>query len=137
MMWLAAMIKNTEQKIHQLINQYRMSMNLPALNLDERISKIARKHSKAMAGNKVSLGNSGFKKRVSKISAFLSHVSATENIASYQGSPVNAELVVQFWLKSEKHRKIIQGDYSRTGIGVAKSSENVFCFTQIFVCEKQ
>ena len=127
------MLLNTEKKIHQLVNQYRSSINLPLLELDEKISKLAREHSEAMANKKIPFGNCGFKERIRKIALFLPNMVASENVALYQGHPVNEDIVVQFWLKSATHRKIIQGDYNLTGIGVAKSTNDVFYFTQVFI----
>ncbi len=124
---------NSGQKIHQLINQYRISINLPSLELDERISQLAREHSEAMANKKIPFGHYGFKKRIRKIALFLPNKAASENVASYHGNPLSEEIVVQFWLKSGKHRKIIQGDYNLTGIGVAKNADDVYYFTQIFI----
>jgi len=129
------MMLSTEKKIHQLINQYRSSINLPMLELNEKISQLARAHSEAMANKEIPLGNCGFKKRIRKIARIFPNKAASENVASYHGNPVNEEIVVQFWLKSAKHRKIIQGDYNLTGIGVAKSTDNVYYFTQLFVGE--
>jgi uncharacterized protein YkwD len=127
------MMLNTEQKIHQLINRYRNSIHLPSLALDENISQLAREHSAAMADHQVPFGNYGFKERIRKIALFLIHKEAAENVASYQGQPVNEEIVLQFWLKSARHRRIIQGDYQLTGIGVAKNADEVYYFTQIFI----
>ena len=127
------MMLNTEKKIHQLINQYRNSMNLPVLELNERISQLAREHSEAMVNKKIPFGNSGFKERIRKITLFLPNKVASENVACYQGNPVSEEIIVQFWLKSAKHRKIIKGDYDLTGIGIAKSTDDVYYFTQVFI----
>ena len=95
----STMMQNTEQKIHQLINQYRTSNNLPSLKLHGQISHIAREHSKAMAKNIVKFGNCGFKERIKKIALLLSYKAASENVAFYQGNPVNEEIVVQFYLQ--------------------------------------
>lgn len=127
------MMLNTEKKIHQLVNQYRSSITLPLLELDERISQLAREHSEAMANKKIPFGNSGFKERIRKITLFLPHNAVSENIALYQGNPVNEDIMVQFWLKSAKHKKIIQGDYNLTGIGIAKSADDTYYITQIFI----
>jgi len=129
----STMMLNSELKIHQLINQYRNSQNQPSLALVENITQLARQHSAAMANNRVPFGNYGFKERVRKIALFLPHYTSAENVASYQGQPVNEEIVVQFWLKSARHRRIIQGDYQLTGIGVARNAEEVYYFTQIFL----
>ena len=122
-----------EQIVHQLINQNRIKMNLPPLKLDERISQLARTHSKMMAKSKVPFGNCGFKERIRKINSFIPNKAASENVAAYQGNPVSEEIIVQFWLKSARHRKTIQGDYNLTGIGIAKNSDDKYYITQIFI----
>lgn len=129
----STMMLNAEQKVLQLINQYRASINLPILTLDERISQLAREHSEAMANGRVPFGNCRFKERIRKISTFLPNAKASENVASYRGHPVSEEIIVQFWLKSDKHKKSIQGDFNLTGIGVAKNTDDVYYFTQIFI----
>jgi len=103
------------------------------LALDEKISQLAREHSKAMADKKVPFGNCGFKERIRKIALFLPNKAVSENVASYQGNPVSEEIVIQFWLKSAKHKKIIQGNYNITGIGIAKNSDDKYYITQIFI----
>jgi uncharacterized protein YkwD len=133
----STMIRNIEQKIHQLINQYRSSINLPTLELNEKVSQLARQHSEAIANNKIPFGNCGFKERIRKIARFIPNKAASENVAVYQGSPVSEEIIVQFWLKSAKHRKTIRGDYNLTGIGVAKNSDDKFYITQIFIRESR
>jgi uncharacterized protein YkwD len=130
---LSTMILNTEKKIHQLINQYRSSINLPFLGFNEKISQLAREHSEAMANNKIPFGNGGFNERIKKINRSIPNKAASENVAAYQGNPLSEEIIVQFWLKSAKHRKVIQGDYNLTGIGMAKNSENKYYITQIFI----
>ena len=55
------------------------------------------------------------------------HVS--ENIAYGYAS---AQSVVNAWLKSEPHRKIIEGDYYNIGFGVLKSLDNKYYFTTLF-----
>lgn len=129
------MMLDTEKKIHQLINQYRISINLLPLELDERISQIVREHSEAMVNKKIPFGNCGFEERIRKIARFFPNKAASENVASYHGNPVSEEIIVQFWLKSAKHRKIIQGDYNLTGIGIAQNSDDKYYIIQIFIRE--
>jgi len=126
---------NIEQKIHQLINQYRILKNLSILVFDERISQVAQEHSEAMANKKVPFENFELKERIREIAMFLPNNTASENVAFYQGNPINEDIVVQFWLKSAKHRKTIQGNYNLTGIGIAKNSDDNFYITQIFIRE--
>jgi uncharacterized protein YkwD len=120
-----------EQRVHQLINQYRISKNLPPLTTNEIITKQARIHSRAMAKKRVTLGHDGFGKRVERISRFLPYSVAAENVAYNKGYSDCAQQTVQSWLESPKHRKNIRGNYRLTGIGVAKNPRGAYYFTQI------
>jgi uncharacterized protein YkwD len=55
---------------------------------------------------------------------------SAENVAY---GNITAKEVVDNWLKSPGHRRNIEGKYTITGIGVAKSSDGTIFFTQIFV----
>ena len=121
-----------EQRVHQLVNQYRISRNLPPLSPNKIITQQARIHSHAMAARKTTFGHDGFRNRVKSISASLSHKTAAENVAYNRGYPDCARQAVQEWLKSAQHYKNIRGNYRLTGIGVAKNQDGGYYFTQIF-----
>lgn len=121
-----------EQKVHHLINQYRISKNLPPLSTNDIITQQARIHSRAMAKKKVTFSHDGFGKRVERISRFLPYKIAAENVAYNKGYPDCAQQVVKSWLRNTRHRKNIRGNYRLTGIGVAQNREGVYYFTQIF-----
>ncbi|MEQ9369593.1 MAG: CAP domain-containing protein [Coleofasciculus chthonoplastes F3-SA18-01] len=124
---------NWEGLVHQQINQYRQSQNLPPLTLDASISKEARRHSQAMATGRVPLGHGGFEQRVRAIAQSMSYRQAAENVAYNQGYSDPATQAVQGWLKSPGHRKNIEGDFDVTGIGVSKNAKGDYYFTQIFI----
>ena len=121
-----------ERKVYHLINQYRMSKNLPPLTTDETITQQARIHSHAMAKRKVPFGHGGFGGRVKEISRHFPYRTAAENVAYNKGYPDCVQQAVQEWLKSTYHRANIRGSYRLTGIGVAKNQEGGYYFTQIF-----
>lgn len=129
---ISAELLQLEQRIHQLINQYRISKNLPPLTTNEIITQQARIHSRAMAKKKVTFGHDGFGKRVERISRSLPYRMAAENVAYTKGYSDGAGQAVQSWLKNARHRKNIRGNYRLTGIGVAKNPEGVYYFTQVF-----
>ena len=129
---ISAELLKLEQRVHQLINQYRISKNLPPLTTNEIITQQARIHSRAMAKKKVTFGHDGFGKRVERISRSLSYRMAAENVAYTKGYSDGAGQAVQSWLKNARHRKNIRGNYRLTGIGVAKNPEGVYYFTQVF-----
>jgi uncharacterized protein YkwD len=122
-----------EKKIFNLINKYRHSHGLQQLLYDAFVADVARGHSQDMAAGLAKFGHNGFDKRVAKLSD-ISFKEISENIATYKGEPINEEIVVQFWLKSKNHRKIIKGEYQSTGIGIArKPNESVYYITQLFL----
>lgn len=122
-----------EQSIHQQINQYRSSHNLPPLTLDPRISKVARAHSQAMASGKVPFGHAGFEQRIQAINRIITYRSAAENVAFNKGYTNPAQQAVEGWIKSNGHRINIEGQYNLTGIGVVKNAKGEYYFTQIFI----
>ncbi len=122
-----------EQTVHQQINQYRQSHNLPPLTLDPRISKVARAHSQAMASGKVPFGHAGFEQRVEAINRIIPYRTAAENVAFNKGYSNPTQQAIEGWIKSNGHRINIEGQYNLTGIGVVKNAKGEYYFTQIFI----
>jgi uncharacterized protein YkwD len=122
-----------EQSVHQQINQYRKSRNLPPLTLDARITEQARIHSEAMASGRVPFSHDGFDNRVKAIAKSIPYRSAAENVAYNQGYSKPDEQAVEGWLKSPGHLKNIVGDFDLTGIAVSKNAKGEYYFTQIFI----
>lgn len=121
------------QQVHQQINQYRSSLDLAPLSLNDQISQQAESHSQDMAQQKVEFSHQGFASRIKALANDLDYRSAAENVAYNQGYGDPAEQVVTGWLKSEGHRQNIVGNYNLTGIGVAKNQQGEYYFTQIFI----
>lgn len=122
-----------EAEIHAKINQYRQSQNLPSLSFDGRISEQARAHSQAMASGKATFSHDGFEKRVDAIAKSIPYRSAGENLAYNQGYRDPGDQAVQGWLNSPGHYKNIVGDFDLTGVGVVKTPQGRYYFTQIFI----
>ncbi|HAZ43054.1 MAG TPA: hypothetical protein DCZ55_00720 [Cyanobacteria bacterium UBA11371] len=122
-----------EAEIHAKINQYRQSQNLPPLTLDPRISEQARIHSQAMASRKATFSHDGFEKRVDAIAKSIPYRSAGENLAYNQGYRKPVDQAVEGWLNSPGHYKNIVGDFDLTGVGVVKTPQGRYYFTQIFI----
>lgn len=126
-------ISALEQSIHQQINAYRRSHNLPPLTLDSRISAQASTHSQAMASGKVPFGHDGFDQRVQVIRRTIPYRAASENVAFNQGYSNPDVQAVQGWIKSAGHRVNIEGQYDLTGIGITRNTKGEYYFTQIFI----
>jgi len=120
-----------EADILSHINRHRRSKGLITLETNQVIVSEARKHSQQMANGRVSLGHSGFSARVQRISNQLGPVNkSAENVAA--GSRT-AQEVVSNWLSSPGHRQNIEGNFTLTGIGVARNSKGVIYYTQLFI----
>ena len=60
----------------------------------------------------------------------------SENVAM-NNSPIPAQVAVRGWINSEGHKKNMEGDYDLTGVGIARSRNGSWYFTQIFVSTYQ
>lgn len=122
-----------EESVHQQVNQYRQSRNLPPLKLDARISEESRIHSQAMASGEVPFSHNGFEGRVKAIAKSISYRKAAENLAYNMGYSKPVEQAVEGWIKSPGHRKNMEGDFDTTGVGITKNAKGEYYFTQIFI----
>lgn len=122
-----------EQAAHDRVNAYRTQQNLPPLTLDPRISEVARQHSADMAAGRVAFGHDGFESRVQSIARTIPYRSAAENVAYNQGYRDPVAQAVQGWINSPGHRVNMEGQFNLTGIGVTRTADGKYYFTQIFI----
>ena len=122
------------RQVHQQVNEYRKSLNLPPLTLNTEISQQAMEHSKNMAQKVVKFSHEGFDGRIKALKN-ISYRSAAENVGYNQGYQDPAQQAVEGWIKSEGHRQNMTGNYNLTGIGIAKNQQEEYYFTQIFILE--
>lgn len=125
-------IPEIEQRVHTLINQYRVEQGLQPLTLSDIITTQARNHSSDMADGSVPFSHDGFQERVDAISAQIPIAGAAENVAMNSGYSDPARIAYDGWLKSEGHRENIEGNYDLTGIGVSQSTSGAYYLTQLF-----
>lgn len=114
------------------INVWRIKHQLKPLALNNHLSQEAKQHSQNMAAHKIAFGHDGYQKRFARCFKALHKKSGAgaENVAYNYKS---AEIVVREWLKSPGHLKNIRGDYTLTGIGIARDKKGKIYFTQIFM----
>ncbi|WEK34818.1 MAG: CAP domain-containing protein [Candidatus Pseudobacter hemicellulosilyticus] len=126
----ASLATGLEDDILALVNQYRKSKGLSPLTNNFTLTEEARKHTMAMATNRVPFGHANFNIRSKVITSKVDGTSAVaENVAV--GSQTAKE-VVDGWIKSAPHRKNMEGNYRLSGIGVARSQNAKLYFTQLF-----
>jgi uncharacterized protein YkwD len=118
-----------ETEILKFVNEDRHLHGLRSLQMNAMESSLASRHSQDMAAGKVKFGHDGFNSRARSIQKSLGSTEIGENVASGQ---MTAREVVDGWLKSPGHKKNIEGDFTLTGIGYARSKKGDIYFTQIF-----
>jgi uncharacterized protein YkwD len=121
-----------EEAVYDQVNAHRQSHGLAPLAPDARISREARRHSRAMAERKT-LGHDGFDDRVQALRRVMPCRRTAENVAMNQGHRDPASEAVRGWLGSQAHRQNIEGPYELTGVGIARNAKGEVYFTQIFV----
>jgi len=122
---------NMNTDIIVLVNEIRQLKHLPALKPLPSASFEAARHSEAMAAKRVPFGHDGFNQRAIVLANELNGSSATgENVATGR---MTAKQVVSAWLKSPAHRANIEGNFTYTGVGVAKDNRGVLYYTELFV----
>lgn len=125
--------RRLEQAIQAEINRYRRSLDLAPLEIDVEIRAEARAHSRRLASRGEKLSHRGFDRRARRLRKSTSYSALAENVAANQGHSDPARTATTGWLKSRHHRHNIVGEFDRTGIGVARSADGVYYFTQIFL----
>lgn len=115
------------------INVHRTSIGLRPLRHDSFLAEIARAHSRSMADGQAPLGHDGMSSRTAKVRAYMPSRRVAENVSkSSRALNQVAHAAVTGWLASPVHLRNIDGPYSTTGIGAARSAQGVTFMTQIF-----
>lgn len=115
-------------EILRLVNEHRTSIGLSEIKKDQQYaSAYAVEHTQYMIDleqvnhDNFNIRSSALKDRGAQM--------VGENVAYGYDT---AEAVVNAWLKSDGHKKIIEGAYTHSGFGVMQSNEGRFYFTQLF-----
>ncbi len=120
-----------EKNILRYVNDYRRQIGKPELKMIDVASAEADKHSENMAARRTGFGHDGFENRVARIGKQIGGVSAAAENVAY--GELTAKEVVNGWLHSPGHKKNIEGNYTLTGIGVARDRSGTIFYTQIFL----
>ena len=115
------------------VNEYRQKRGLKQLKLHDIVTSHARLHSQNMAKGRVRFGHDGFPERAKSIRFYLSVMEISENLAVNKGYEDPVDVAFTTLMQSPGHRRNIEGDFDMTGIGVEKTSDGSYYFTQIFV----
>jgi len=126
-------VKALEQKVIDLVNQQRAYNGLPALKANWEVCRVARYKSQDMIDKRYFAHQSPtYGSPFNMMENFGIRFSAAgENIAYGQRTP---QEVMNSWMNSPGHRSnILNRTYNQIGVGVAKSSNGTFYWTQMFI----
>lgn len=120
---------NLELEVLDLVNDYRFANDLPQLEFLDEISMQAQTHNLHMIkSNEVC--HDDFAARYSVLVNTIKAKTVSENVAfGYR----TAEAVVAAWIKSDGHKKNLDGEFTHFGISVEEDAEGKFYYTNIFV----
>ncbi|WP_369829042.1 CAP domain-containing protein [Flavobacterium sp. 5] len=119
-----------ELETMSLINNYRVSIGLNALEKINHVSYKSEEHDEYMITNNV-VNHDDFESRSENIIKALGAIKVSENIAYNYNSAKGA---FDAWMKSESHKENIEGDFTHFGIAVRENPVNKRkYYTNIFV----
>ena len=116
----------------RLLNNYRTSVGLKALILDQGLSLIAQGHSDDMAGSRIPVGHDGFSSRCYEAYSVLGGGNMCgENVAAGLSTP---RTVFDAWMNSPGHRKNIdEGRFTHMGFAFQTDSRGLYYWTHLFL----
>ena len=116
----------------RLLNNYRTSVGLRALILNQGLSLIAQDHSDDMAGFRIPFGHDGFSNRCFEAYRVLGGGNMCgENVAAGQTTP---RIVFDAWMNSPGHRSNIdEGRYTHMGFAFQTDSQGLYYWTHLFL----
>lgn len=119
-----------ELETMKLINNYRVSIGLNALEKINHVSYKSEEHDAYMIANNV-VNHNDFVARSENIIKALGAVKVSENIAYNYNS---AQAAFDAWMNSPGHRENIEGDFTNFGLSIRENPVNGRkYYTNIFV----
>lgn len=129
--------EDDEKDVFDLVNQERRKKRLNDLDWNGNLAKLARNYSKKMAkesffGHYDTDGKSVVERaNDAKIRGWRA---IGENLFYCQAFDGFSSLAVRGWMKSAGHRRnILNGNFTSSGIGIAKSRSGDIYITQVFI----
>lgn len=126
-----------ERRAFELVNAERVARGERPLIWDTELTRMARIHSENMARQNFFAhkgpDSQGLRER-SRACGIMGFRELAENLAYNKGFADAASSAVVGWMRSAGHREnILNAEFTRSGIGVARSSDGRVYFTQVFL----
>lgn len=133
----AVSVTSEERRVFDLVNAERRSRGQSALVWDAELTRMARVHSENMARqsffNHKGPDGQGLRER-SRASGVSGFKALAENLAYYKGFADVASSAVVGWMHSDGHRdNMLNGEFTSSGIGVARAADGRVYITQVFI----
>ncbi len=122
-----------EQSAFTLINLHRISIGMRPLNNHSGLADRARSHSAAMAAGSAPMNHDGMRERLSPFMGLFGARAGGEILAFNRNMGDPARTAMMSWLNSYRHKDIIEEDYTRVGVGVARRADGAYYFTALFI----
>ncbi|HYO91445.1 MAG TPA: CAP domain-containing protein, partial [Pyrinomonadaceae bacterium] len=127
---------NQELRAFELVNTERIKKGLRPLVWDAELTRMARLYSEKMARQNffshTSPDGEGLRER-SRAMGIVGFKRLGENLGYNKGFADAVSCAVVGWMRSEGHRDhILDREFTRSGLGVARSAEGRVYFTQVF-----
>jgi len=123
-----------EADIFDLVNRERTRSRLGRLQWDESLARVARNFSRQMARESFFSHSDSQGRTVIQRAAKVSWSKIGENLFMCDGMDDFAAFSVRGWMKSPTHRQnILDREWTDTGIGVYRTSDDRVYVTQVFV----
>ncbi len=132
---IASAQSDEEFEIFDLVNRERTKTRLGALGWDEEIARVARNYSRKMARERFFDHYDPKGKTVIDRAAKIDRWSKIgENLFMCDGMDDFTSFSVRGWMRSTTHRRnILDREWTATGIGIYKTSDDKIYVTQIFL----
>lgn len=132
---LPADLESWARATAEQVNRKRTAHGLRLLSWDPELAVVAREHSEEMAreGYLAHQDRAGLQPADRIRRAGIAFRAAGENIARGRGHRDPIMRAIEGWMESPGHRAaILDGDFERTGVGIAVAEDGTVYFTQLF-----
>lgn len=127
-------IPTLERTVFSHINLYRLSRGLRPLSDKTDLAEVARNKSNGMATGAAPFNHDGMRDRLMPFMGGVFGFHAGGEILAYnRGAADPARTAMISWINSPTHKDILEGDFTRIGVGVSRSSDGRYYFTALFL----
>lgn len=122
------MLSDNEEALFAMVNDHRVSVGLPELELSKVIYDIAKGHNDYMIKEDI-LSHANFEQRANNVAKLTNAISVSENVARKYNMLSDC---LEGWLASPSHKNTIEGDFTHATLSIVQDANGELYFTQIF-----